>query len=81
MTATPSNFEVVLREGDREPKESILNRFDVTVILRYFLEFAHELPATCRGPDPGGEVPPLKAPTLPPPTIYVLAAGDRRGAG
>jgi hypothetical protein len=30
---------------DREPKESILRRFDVTVICRYFPEFEHELPS------------------------------------
>jgi hypothetical protein len=29
---------------DREPKESILARFDVTVIARYFPEFERELP-------------------------------------
>jgi hypothetical protein len=29
---------------DREPKESILGRFDVSVIPRYFPEFEHELP-------------------------------------
>jgi len=29
---------------DREPKESILGRFDVTVISRYFPEFETELP-------------------------------------
>lgn len=29
---------------DREPKESILGRFDVTVIPRYFPEFEQELP-------------------------------------
>lgn len=29
---------------DREPKESILARFDVTVISRYFPEFERELP-------------------------------------
>jgi hypothetical protein len=29
---------------DREPKESILGRFDVRVILRYFPEFERELP-------------------------------------
>jgi hypothetical protein len=29
---------------DREPKESILGRFDVEVIARYFPEFARELP-------------------------------------
>lgn len=29
---------------DREPKESILRRFDITVIGRYFPEFERELP-------------------------------------
>jgi hypothetical protein len=29
---------------DREPKESILRRFDVMVISRYFPEFERELP-------------------------------------
>jgi hypothetical protein len=29
---------------DREPKESILRRFDITVISRYFPEFDRELP-------------------------------------
>jgi hypothetical protein len=29
---------------DREPKESILRSFDVTVIARYFSEFERELP-------------------------------------
>jgi hypothetical protein len=29
---------------DREPKESILSRFDVTVISRYFPGFERELP-------------------------------------
>ena len=29
---------------DRERKESILGRFDVTVISRYFPEFERELP-------------------------------------
>lgn len=29
---------------DREPKESILEQFDVTVISRYFPEFERELP-------------------------------------
>jgi hypothetical protein len=29
---------------DREPKEAILSRFDVTVISRYFPEFKQELP-------------------------------------
>jgi len=31
---------------DREPKESILRRFDVTVISHYFPEFEHE-PLLC----------------------------------
>ena len=34
-------FEFLL---DREPKESILLRFDITVISRYFPEFERELP-------------------------------------
>jgi hypothetical protein len=29
---------------DREPKESILGRFDISVIARYFPEFEQELP-------------------------------------
>jgi hypothetical protein len=29
---------------DREPQESILRRFDITVISRYFPEFERELP-------------------------------------
>ena len=29
---------------DREPKESILKHFDITVISRYFPEFERELP-------------------------------------
>jgi hypothetical protein len=29
---------------DREPKESILRRFDMTVISRYFPEFEREMP-------------------------------------
>src|SRR5262249_689929 len=29
---------------DREPKESILRRFDVTVVSRYFPEFEREMP-------------------------------------
>ena len=29
---------------DREPKESVLAQFDVTVIARYFPEFPRELP-------------------------------------
>ena len=35
---------------DREPKESILQSFDVTVISRYFPEFERELPAYLRQP-------------------------------
>jgi hypothetical protein len=35
---------------DREPKESILQSFDVTVIGRYFPEFERELPAYLRQP-------------------------------
>jgi hypothetical protein len=34
---------------DREPKESILGRFDVTVISRYFPEFERELPRYLSG--------------------------------
>ena len=30
---------------DREPKEAILGRFDVSVVARYFPEFEAELPA------------------------------------
>jgi hypothetical protein len=30
---------------DREPKESILRQFDVSVIARYFPEFERELPS------------------------------------
>jgi hypothetical protein len=33
---------------EREPKESILGRFDVTVISRYFPEFERELPRYIR---------------------------------
>jgi hypothetical protein len=29
---------------DRKPKESVLSRFDLTVISRYFPEFERELP-------------------------------------
>jgi hypothetical protein len=29
---------------DREPKEAILRRFDVSVVVRYFPEFERELP-------------------------------------
>ena len=36
---------------DREPKESILGRFDVTVISRYFPEFERELPGYLTQPD------------------------------
>jgi len=34
---------------DRESKESILRRFDVTVISRYFPEFERELPGYLQG--------------------------------
>ena len=34
---------------DREPKESILKRFDVTIIGRYFPEFERELPRYLAG--------------------------------
>jgi hypothetical protein len=34
---------------DREPKESILRHFDVTVISRYFPEFERELPRYLSG--------------------------------
>lgn len=34
---------------DREPKESILGSFDITVISRYFPEFERELPAYLEG--------------------------------
>jgi hypothetical protein len=34
---------------DREPKESILRRFDVDVIARYFPEFERELPRYLAG--------------------------------
>jgi hypothetical protein len=34
---------------EREPKESILGRFDVTVISRYFPEFERELPRYLAG--------------------------------
>lgn len=40
---------------DREPKEAILRRFDVTVISRYFPEFERELPRyLTSGSGPGG---------------------------
>jgi hypothetical protein len=35
---------------DREPKESILRSFDVTVISRYFPEFERELPSYLQPP-------------------------------
>lgn len=35
----------------REPKESILRRFDVTVISRYFPEFEREVGRYLRTPD------------------------------
>lgn len=34
---------------DREPKESILRRFDVSVIARYFPEFSREFPCYLNG--------------------------------
>ena len=34
---------------DREPKESILRRFDASVIAQYFPEFERELPRYLRG--------------------------------
>lgn len=34
---------------DREPKESILARFDLCVVSRYFPEFEHELPTYLAG--------------------------------
>ena len=49
LTAGKHTPEVCLEAAfrfllDREPKESILGRFDVTVISRYFPEFERELP-------------------------------------
>jgi hypothetical protein len=43
---TPENFiKAAFRFLlDREPKESILRQFDITVISRYFPEFERELP-------------------------------------
>jgi hypothetical protein len=35
---------------DREPKEAILKRFDVTVIARYFPDFEQHLPRYLAGP-------------------------------
>ena len=42
---------------DREPKESILRRFDVAVISHYFPDFARQLPSYLRGlaREPGTE--------------------------
>jgi hypothetical protein len=40
-TCIEAAFQFLL---DREPKESILRRFDVTVVSRYFPEFERELP-------------------------------------
>jgi hypothetical protein len=37
---------------DREPKESILTRFDISVISRYFPEFERELPRYLEGLEP-----------------------------
>jgi hypothetical protein len=36
---------------DREPKESILGRFDITVISRYFPDFERELPNYLESPE------------------------------
>jgi hypothetical protein len=38
---TPDGGQFLL---DRKPKESILQRFDVTAISRYFPEFEREMP-------------------------------------
>lgn len=41
---------------DREPKEAILSRFDVSVISRYFPEFEKEMPRyIASGPSAGGQ--------------------------
>jgi hypothetical protein len=37
---------------DREPKEAILARFDVSLIAQYFPEFEEELPRYLRGGQP-----------------------------
>jgi hypothetical protein len=37
---------------EREPKESILAYFDISVISRYFPEFERELPRYLEGPEP-----------------------------
>lgn len=39
---------------DREPKEGILRRFDLSVISRYFPEFERELPGYLDGSDRDG---------------------------
>ena len=49
MAAKPCTPEAVIEAAfrfllDREPKESILARFDVSVIARYFPEFEQALP-------------------------------------
>ena len=46
--ASSSSAQAVIQAAfafllDREPKESILSRFDVTVIARYFPEFEREI--------------------------------------
>ena len=38
---------------DREPKDAILSRFDVSVICRYFPEFERELPRYLRACEAG----------------------------
>jgi hypothetical protein len=68
---------------DREPKESILSHFDVTVISRYFPGLERELPRYLSQPDPGARCPfeaqTLSSPVLleeddrPPPTACLLA--------
>ncbi|MEF2554262.1 hypothetical protein VQ042_23540 [Aurantimonas sp. A2-1-M11] len=37
---------------DREPKDAIMTRFDISVIGRYFLEFERELPRYIEGLEP-----------------------------
>ncbi len=59
VTMSPASYERIARDAhtpercveaafrfllDREPKESILRRFDLGVIARYFPEFERELP-------------------------------------
>ena len=46
-SATPEAFVHAVFEYllEREPKESIMSRFDVTVVSRYFPEFEDEIPS------------------------------------